>query len=477
MQCIVIYPLVPQSLRLIFTTIVFFFFQAEDGIRDKLVTGVQTCALPIFSVKEVVDLARQLHLFLFGELLFVDVDDLLDGDVGPPELLAQLAEPLERQVGAEDRVGDLVLAFLDALGQRDLTLAREQGDTAHLAQVEPDGVLGPADRAGREVDRLRPLLVWLLGRNSTLDLGGQARRLGGVDHLDVHRAEHHHDVVELIERHDVRREGVVHLVVGEEALLLAHRDQAVELLDLWFFTHASGLLGDPSGPGWCAGATPSVLACTSRPSRSSRRGSSTSGGCGASPPCASAIRRLTSRMRRRRWASSRRRWKSAVLAWGSLPPCASSSTRSAASRLRAVSSRSVVRLSAGASARALSAATMARTASPPSSLSSISGSSAGRAASWCSRRRTRARSSARPADVGAGRGAAPGLRRADCSRWASIQSWVGSTPSLAAASRESATASSASPTLASISATRANAVARARAPVAPSGSATARSSA
>ena len=27
---------------------VFFFFQAEDGIRDRLVTGVQTCALPIF---------------------------------------------------------------------------------------------------------------------------------------------------------------------------------------------------------------------------------------------------------------------------------------------------------------------------------------------------------------------------------------------------------------------------------------------
>src|SRR5256885_9195236 len=26
----------------------FFFFQAEDGIRDYKVTGVQTCALPIF---------------------------------------------------------------------------------------------------------------------------------------------------------------------------------------------------------------------------------------------------------------------------------------------------------------------------------------------------------------------------------------------------------------------------------------------
>src|SRR5205823_7386388 len=29
----------------------FFFFQAEDGIRDKLVTGVQTCALPISSAQ------------------------------------------------------------------------------------------------------------------------------------------------------------------------------------------------------------------------------------------------------------------------------------------------------------------------------------------------------------------------------------------------------------------------------------------
>src|SRR3989440_5986234 len=31
-------------------TFFFFFFQAEDGIRDLIVTGVQTCALPIFVV-------------------------------------------------------------------------------------------------------------------------------------------------------------------------------------------------------------------------------------------------------------------------------------------------------------------------------------------------------------------------------------------------------------------------------------------
>src|SRR3989440_11437194 len=31
----------------------FFFFQAEDGIRDLIVTGVQTCALPIWMTRHV----------------------------------------------------------------------------------------------------------------------------------------------------------------------------------------------------------------------------------------------------------------------------------------------------------------------------------------------------------------------------------------------------------------------------------------
>src|SRR5437667_6201762 len=33
----------------LFSCVIFFFFQAEDGIRDRDVTGVQTCALPISS--------------------------------------------------------------------------------------------------------------------------------------------------------------------------------------------------------------------------------------------------------------------------------------------------------------------------------------------------------------------------------------------------------------------------------------------
>src|SRR2546423_15639751 len=54
-----------------------FFFQAEDGIRDKLVTGVQTCALPISSGGQVTyanatqtDVAR-----------FTDADGFLEAHV------------------------------------------------------------------------------------------------------------------------------------------------------------------------------------------------------------------------------------------------------------------------------------------------------------------------------------------------------------------------------------------------------------
>ena len=37
---------------------VFFFFQAEDGIRDIGVTGVQTCALPILNLWFIVRVAE-----------------------------------------------------------------------------------------------------------------------------------------------------------------------------------------------------------------------------------------------------------------------------------------------------------------------------------------------------------------------------------------------------------------------------------
>src|SRR5688500_20014027 len=51
------------------STICCFFFQAEDGIRDYKVTGVQTCALPIsflWGFTWIEDLAKPDHLIEFG---------------------------------------------------------------------------------------------------------------------------------------------------------------------------------------------------------------------------------------------------------------------------------------------------------------------------------------------------------------------------------------------------------------------------
>src|SRR2546425_6003615 len=60
-----------------------FFFQAEDGIRDKLVTGVQTCALPIF---------QRRHQKLIEEAPSPAVDQTLRHDIG--DSAVRLAEAI-----------------------------------------------------------------------------------------------------------------------------------------------------------------------------------------------------------------------------------------------------------------------------------------------------------------------------------------------------------------------------------------------
>src|SRR5699024_11751249 len=44
--------------------VLFFFFQAEDGIRDRNVTGVQTCALPIFMIGNVPSYEKEIDKWL-----------------------------------------------------------------------------------------------------------------------------------------------------------------------------------------------------------------------------------------------------------------------------------------------------------------------------------------------------------------------------------------------------------------------------
>src|SRR5207249_8304808 len=60
----------------------FFFFQAEDGIRDRNVTGVQTCALPIWAPQRPQALAPNLPRLQFVALVVL-VPAVLDRDPQP----------------------------------------------------------------------------------------------------------------------------------------------------------------------------------------------------------------------------------------------------------------------------------------------------------------------------------------------------------------------------------------------------------
>src|SRR2546427_6163867 len=79
----------------------FFFFQAEDGIRDLTVTGVQTCALPISTIRAAKDpITRELYISRAAEAAGVRKDVLELEIVGQP---ARRLRSEERRVGKECR--------------------------------------------------------------------------------------------------------------------------------------------------------------------------------------------------------------------------------------------------------------------------------------------------------------------------------------------------------------------------------------
>src|SRR2546422_10934527 len=73
----------------------FFFFQAEDGIRDVAVTGVQTCALPISELSVQLHPGDRILALAQGDNAFVDAHSLSLRDIvqmvrGAPGTLLQL---------------------------------------------------------------------------------------------------------------------------------------------------------------------------------------------------------------------------------------------------------------------------------------------------------------------------------------------------------------------------------------------------
>src|SRR2546430_11907435 len=129
---------------------VYFFFQAEDGIRDLTVTGVQTCALPI-STKLSLEVVQSLAALNTGD---VRLDAPLDPD-GDRSLIERfiaedlpdtedqamdrfLSDEIEQALNTLQRRDAKVLRLYFGLdGGRDHTLEEIEGELAAAGQPPP----------------------------------------------------------------------------------------------------------------------------------------------------------------------------------------------------------------------------------------------------------------------------------------------------------------------------------------------------
>src|SRR5207245_2001010 len=86
----------------------FFFFQAEDGIRDATVTGVQTCALPIYQDNLVIQRGDVLHVDFGIKAMGLATDTqhmgyvLREGEREPPA-------GIQKALATSNRLQDLLM--------------------------------------------------------------------------------------------------------------------------------------------------------------------------------------------------------------------------------------------------------------------------------------------------------------------------------------------------------------------------------
>ena len=185
-----------------------------------------------------------------------------------------------------------LLAALDALGDLDLALAREQGHRAHLAQVHAHGVVGLVEGARGEVELGALLASSAFSRNFCSESTTSMPIDPNMEKMSSSSSD------ELISD----GQHVVHLLVEEVALLLAHRDELPDLVVLFFDRqrHSLCFLSPCADALVAAKSQARHLAAPARSSRAAarlgaspvarRRGSS------GSPPCApSSGRRRSSR--------------------------------------------------------------------------------------------------------------------------------------------------------------------------------------
>src|SRR6516162_4332637 len=169
-----------------------------------------------------------------------EVDDVAPEHLSLVELVAPNDDGLEGKRALAQPRDHRFAAGLDALGDGDLALAREQLHRAHFAQIHAHRIIRALGRLlglglGRDLlldlDQLAALalglLVGLLARLFSLfaRLLSFFARLLGLDHVDAHLAEHREHLLNLLGIDLLRGQHRVDLVMGDVAALLGGPDE------------------------------------------------------------------------------------------------------------------------------------------------------------------------------------------------------------------------------------------------------------
>src|SRR5215216_900441 len=200
----------------------FFFFQAEDGIRDDLVTGVQTCALPLAALAQPLAVIGEPGAGFFDDAgLDAEIEDLAHlGDAFAIhdvelDLLERRRQLVLHHLDA-GLVADHFVAFLDGADAADVEADRgvkfqrvAAGGgfrrTVHHPDLHADLVdedyhgVGLVDRGGELAQRLahQPRLQSRQRiAHLALEFGLRHQCCNGVDHQHVDRAGAHQRVAD-----------------------------------------------------------------------------------------------------------------------------------------------------------------------------------------------------------------------------------------------------------------------------------------
>src|SRR2546428_926991 len=127
----------------------FFFFQAEDGIRDLIVTGVQTCALPIYHIRlETVD-----RFVPHSDFYTIDVADWIGKSAAAtdirafcgrhPELIGELAiagieEPFHTNQQLIEKIAAKYLLAIQEAGKIYRHINQEKGRGRFITEISID---------------------------------------------------------------------------------------------------------------------------------------------------------------------------------------------------------------------------------------------------------------------------------------------------------------------------------------------------